>query len=72
MFLFCFCSRPPHTLPPTFLSLPRLFLWRHQNKDLKSRVSHLEGSQRASQDSVVSKLNSRIQELEERLQLEER
>ncbi|XP_075883459.1 cingulin-like protein 1 [Nelusetta ayraudi] len=43
-----------------------------QNKDLKSRVSHLEGSQRASQDSVVSKLNSRIQELEERLQLEER
>lgn len=44
----------------------------HQNKDLKSRVTHLEGSQRASQDSLVSKLNIRIQELEERLQEEER
>lgn len=44
----------------------------HQNKDLKSRVSHLEGSQRTGQDSLVSKLNSRIQELEERLQEEER
>lgn len=44
----------------------------HQNKDLKSRVSHLEGSQRTSQDSLVSKLNGRIQELEDRLQEEER
>lgn len=44
----------------------------HQNKDLKSRVTHLEGSQRTSQDSLVSKLNGRIQELEERLQEEER
>lgn len=44
----------------------------HQNKDLRSRVTHLEGSQRTSQDSLVSKLNSRIQELEERLQEEER
>ncbi|XP_072242135.1 cingulin-like protein 1 [Leuresthes tenuis] len=43
-----------------------------QNKDLKSRLTHLEGSQRTSQDSLVSKLNSRIQELEERLQGEER
>ncbi|XP_073328154.1 cingulin-like protein 1 [Pagrus major] len=43
-----------------------------QNKDLKSRVTHLEGSQRTNQDSLVSKLNSRIQELEERLQGEER
>lgn len=43
-----------------------------QNKDLKSRVTHLEGSQRTNQDSIVSKLNSRIQELEERLQEEER
>ncbi|XP_042351817.1 cingulin-like protein 1 isoform X2 [Plectropomus leopardus] len=43
-----------------------------QNKDLKSRVSHLEGSQRTNQDSLLSKLNSRIQELEERLQVEER
>lgn len=43
-----------------------------QNKDLRSRVSHLEGSQRANQDAVVSKLHGRIQELEERLQVEER
>ncbi|XP_039665329.1 cingulin-like protein 1 isoform X2 [Perca fluviatilis] len=43
-----------------------------QNKDLKSRVTHLEGSQRPNQDLLVSKLNSRIQELEERLQGEER
>ncbi|XP_051238396.1 cingulin-like protein 1 isoform X2 [Dicentrarchus labrax] len=43
-----------------------------QNKDLKSRVTHLEGSQRTNQDSLVSKLNTRIQELEERLQGEER
>ncbi|KAL6106587.1 uncharacterized protein ACO6RY_10424 [Pungitius sinensis] len=43
-----------------------------QNKDLRSRVTHLEGSQRTNQDSLVSKLNSRIQELEERLQGEER
>ncbi|XP_054475911.1 cingulin-like protein 1 [Anoplopoma fimbria] len=43
-----------------------------QNKDLRSRVTHLEGSQRTNQDSLVSKLNGRIQELEERLQGEER
>lgn len=43
-----------------------------QNKDLKSRVSHLEGSQKANQDGLVSKLSVRIQELEERLQGEER
>ncbi|XP_033491893.2 cingulin-like protein 1 isoform X1 [Epinephelus lanceolatus] len=43
-----------------------------QNKDLKSRVTHLEGSQRTNQDSLVSKLNTRIQELEERLQGEEK
>lgn len=43
-----------------------------QNKDLKSKVTHLEGSQRTNQDSLVSKLSCRIQELEERLQSEER
>ncbi|XP_038562417.1 cingulin-like protein 1 isoform X2 [Micropterus salmoides] len=43
-----------------------------QNKDMKSRVTHLEASQKTNQDSLVSKLNSRIQELEERLQGEER
>lgn len=49
-----------------------LFNFLSQNKDLKSRVTHLEGSQKTNQDSLVSKLNSRIQELEERLQGEER
>lgn len=43
-----------------------------QNKDFKSRVAHLEGSQKSNQDSLVSKLNIRIQELEERLQGEEK
>ncbi|XP_060891580.1 cingulin-like protein 1 isoform X1 [Labrus mixtus] len=43
-----------------------------QNKDLKGRVTHLEGSQRNNQDSLLSKLNCRIQELEERLQGEEK
>ncbi|KAL0968785.1 hypothetical protein UPYG_G00271840 [Umbra pygmaea] len=43
-----------------------------QNKDLKSRVSHLEGSQKSNQDVVVSRLEGRIQELEGRLQGEER
>ncbi|XP_036432227.1 cingulin-like protein 1 [Colossoma macropomum] len=43
-----------------------------QNKDLKSRVSHLEGSQRSGQEGLVSKLELRIQELEERLLEEER
>ncbi|KAK6317736.1 hypothetical protein J4Q44_G00110270 [Coregonus suidteri] len=39
-----------------------------QNKDLKSRVSHLEGSQKSNQDVVVSRLEGRIQELEGRLE----
>ena len=44
-----------------------------QNKDLKSRVSHLEGVRGASQqDSVVSRLTIRIQDLEDRLQGEKR
>ncbi|KAM9807750.1 cingulin-like protein 1 [Neosynchiropus ocellatus] len=43
-----------------------------QNKDLKSRVTHLEGSQKTNHDSLISKLNTRIQELEERLQGEEK
>lgn len=57
--------RKHHGLP---FCLPHLC----QNKDLKSRVTHLEGSQRTNQDSLLSKLNGRIQELEERLQGEER
>ncbi|XP_041965329.1 cingulin-like protein 1 isoform X1 [Alosa sapidissima] len=43
-----------------------------QNRDLKSRVSHLEGSQRSGQDGLVARLEGRIQELETRLEGEER
>ncbi|XP_076863345.1 cingulin-like protein 1 [Brachyhypopomus gauderio] len=43
-----------------------------QNKDLSSQVSHLEGSQKSGQEGLVSRLELRIQELEERLMEEER
>uniref|UniRef100_A0A8C6NRW9 Cingulin like 1 n=1 Tax=Nothobranchius furzeri TaxID=105023 RepID=A0A8C6NRW9_NOTFU len=43
-----------------------------QNKDLKSRVTHLEGSHKSNQEGLVSQLEARIQELEERLEGEER
>ncbi|XP_008300247.1 cingulin-like protein 1 isoform X2 [Stegastes partitus] len=43
-----------------------------QNKDLKNRVGHLEGSQKSSKEGLVSQLEDRIQELEERLEGEER
>ncbi|XP_058521774.1 cingulin-like protein 1 [Ochotona princeps] len=43
-----------------------------QNKDLKSRVVHLEGSYRTSKEGLVVQLEARITELEERLQSEER
>ncbi|KAL2093405.1 hypothetical protein ACEWY4_010717 [Coilia grayii] len=43
-----------------------------QNRDLRSRVSHLEGGQRSGQDGLVSRLETRIQELETRLEGEER
>uniref|UniRef100_A0A3Q3SVD3 Cingulin like 1 n=1 Tax=Mastacembelus armatus TaxID=205130 RepID=A0A3Q3SVD3_9TELE len=43
-----------------------------QNKDLKSRVSHLEGSQKSNKEGMVAQLEERIQELEERLEGEER
>ncbi|MCJ8736078.1 hypothetical protein PDJAM_G00254740 [Pangasius djambal] len=43
-----------------------------QNKDLKSRLSHLEVSQKSSQEGLVTKLELRIQELEERLLEQER
>ncbi|XP_058622618.1 cingulin-like protein 1 isoform X3 [Onychostoma macrolepis] len=43
-----------------------------QNKDLRGRVSQLEGSQRVGQDAVVSKLQLHLQELEERLLGEEK
>lgn len=43
-----------------------------QNKDLKSRVGHLESSQKSSKEGLVVQLESRIQQLEERLEGEER
>ncbi|XP_062845696.1 cingulin-like protein 1 isoform X2 [Trichomycterus rosablanca] len=43
-----------------------------QNKDLKSRITHLESSQRSSKEGLVAQMESRIQELEERLEAEER
>ncbi|XP_051677893.2 cingulin-like protein 1 isoform X3 [Oryctolagus cuniculus] len=43
-----------------------------QNKDLKSRIIHLEGSYRSSKDGLVAQMEARIAELEERLQSEER
>ncbi|XP_070686242.1 cingulin-like protein 1 isoform X2 [Pempheris klunzingeri] len=43
-----------------------------QNKDLKSRVSHLESSQKSNKEGLVTQLEDRIQELEERLEAEER
>ncbi|XP_011608605.2 cingulin-like protein 1 isoform X1 [Takifugu rubripes] len=43
-----------------------------QNKDLKGRLSHLEGSQKSNKENLVAQLEGRIQELEERLEGEER
>ncbi|XP_043100461.1 cingulin-like protein 1 [Puntigrus tetrazona] len=43
-----------------------------QNKDLKSRIAYLEGSHKPSKEGMVSQLENRIQELEERLEAEER
>ncbi|XP_039977008.1 cingulin-like protein 1 [Xiphias gladius] len=43
-----------------------------QNKDLKSRVAHIEGSQKSNKEGLVAQLEDRIQELEERLEGEER
>ncbi|XP_041840317.1 cingulin-like protein 1 isoform X2 [Melanotaenia boesemani] len=43
-----------------------------QNKDLKARVTHLEGSHKSNKEGLVSQLETRIQELEERLEGEER
>lgn len=43
-----------------------------QNKDLKSRMSHLEVSQKSNKEVLVAQLEERIQELEQRLEGEER
>nr|XP_055065802.1 cingulin-like protein 1 [Misgurnus anguillicaudatus] len=43
-----------------------------QNKDLRSRIAYLEGSQKPSKEGLVAQLENRIQELEERVEAEER
>nr|XP_058912163.1 cingulin-like protein 1 isoform X2 [Kogia breviceps] len=43
-----------------------------QNKDLKSRIIHLEGSYRSSKEGLVVQMEARISELEDRLESEER
>ncbi|XP_036950325.1 cingulin-like protein 1 isoform X3 [Acanthopagrus latus] len=52
--------------------MDRIDRGREQNKDLKSRVSHFEGSQKSNKEGLVAQLEGRIQELEERLEGEER
>ncbi|XP_067341997.1 cingulin-like protein 1 isoform X2 [Channa argus] len=52
--------------------IDRIDRGREQNKDLKSRVDHLEGSQKSNKEGLVVQLEGRIQELEERLEVEER
>ncbi|XP_068176262.1 cingulin-like protein 1 isoform X2 [Antennarius striatus] len=52
--------------------MDRIDRGREQNKDLKSRLSHLESSQKSTKEGLVSQLEARIQELEERLEGEER
>ncbi|XP_018415430.1 PREDICTED: cingulin-like protein 1 isoform X1 [Nanorana parkeri] len=43
-----------------------------QNKDLKSRIAHLETSHRSNKEGLVAQMETRIVELEERLENEER
>ncbi|KAM4593120.1 cingulin-like protein 1 isoform 2-T2 [Odontesthes bonariensis] len=43
-----------------------------QNKDLKSKVDHLEGSHKSNKEGLVAQLEARVQELEEKLEGEER
>ncbi|XP_051053854.1 cingulin-like protein 1 isoform X2 [Phodopus roborovskii] len=43
-----------------------------QNKDLKSRIIHLEGSYRSSKEGLVVQMEARIAELEDQLENEER
>ncbi|XP_061450864.1 cingulin-like protein 1 isoform X2 [Rhineura floridana] len=43
-----------------------------QNKDMKSRILHLEGSYRSSKEGLLVQMEARIMELEERLENEER
>ncbi|XP_063170603.1 cingulin-like protein 1 isoform X2 [Candoia aspera] len=43
-----------------------------QNKDLKSRILHLEGSYKSSKEGLLVQMEAQIVELEERLEREER
>ncbi|XP_072236627.1 cingulin-like protein 1 isoform X1 [Leuresthes tenuis] len=43
-----------------------------QNKDLKAKVDHLEGSHKSNKEGLVAQLEARVQELEEKLEGEER
>uniref|UniRef100_A0A8C5M513 Cingulin like 1 n=1 Tax=Leptobrachium leishanense TaxID=445787 RepID=A0A8C5M513_9ANUR len=43
-----------------------------QNKDLRSRIAHLENSHRSNKEGLVAQMEARIAELEERLENEER
>ncbi|XP_018523501.1 cingulin-like protein 1 isoform X2 [Lates calcarifer] len=52
--------------------MDRIDRGREQNKDLKGRVAHLEGSQKSNKEGLVTQLENRVQELEERLEGEER
>ncbi|XP_074522677.1 cingulin-like protein 1 isoform X3 [Halichoeres trimaculatus] len=52
--------------------MDRIDRGREQNKDLKSRVSHLESSHKSNKEGLVAQLEDRLQELEERLEAEER
>ncbi|XP_032378947.1 cingulin-like protein 1 isoform X2 [Etheostoma spectabile] len=52
--------------------MDRIDRGREQTKDLKSRVAHLEGSHKSNKEGLVAQLEDRIQELEGRLEGEER
>ncbi|XP_030579926.1 cingulin-like protein 1 isoform X2 [Archocentrus centrarchus] len=52
--------------------MDRIDRGREQNKDLKARMSHLEDSHKSNKEGLVPQLEERIQELEERLEAEER
>ncbi|XP_034735867.1 cingulin-like protein 1 isoform X2 [Etheostoma cragini] len=52
--------------------MDRIDRGRQQTKDLKSRVAHLEGSHKSNKEGLVAQLEDRIQELEGRLEGEER
>lgn len=52
--------------------LKLLCIFLLQNKDLKSRILHLEGSYRSSKEGLLVQMEARIMELEERLENEER